>query len=228
MFTEKYLFKSSTWAKNEKERQLKSNSVNIITSPLAKYVLIPLPPSKTKLSDFHFSRLETLRNITHDSISLPKELLHGSILSDNEGQIFVSCAVQRHETTTDEYSIYKLYDAKKRELSRDVKATNRKVAPPIQQIPRLLSPICCCSSPVVNGLHFFVSVPNTVSANTSATAGCYIHALLIHGKDSTEVPQMHFSDIIRLEKGDVKITTLICHPSKPLLIVSFSSGSAEV
>lgn len=223
MFIERYLYKSIS----KGEQNLKRDA-NIIVTPLADYIFVPLATTLNKYSDIVLSRVETSRNLIHGSISLPKDFFNGLTLSDNEGQIFISCLFQKHETNDDENSTYRFYDTKKQELFSVVKALNRKVVSTVQQIPRLSSPICCCSSPIINGLHFFASLPNIASTNTNITTGCYVHALLVYCKDSSETPQVHFSDIIRLDRGDCKITTLVCHPSKPLLTVCFSTGSVEV
>lgn len=222
MFIERYLYRSIA----KREQNLKRDAITIV-SPLADVIFVPLT-TRLKYSDILLSRLETSRNIIHDGTCLPKEFINGLILSDNEGRIFFSCSLQKHETNDDENSIYSFFDTKKQELFSVLKALNRKMVSPIQQIPRLSSPICYCSSPIINGLHFFVSLPNIASTNTNVTAGCYVHALLVYCKESSETPQVHFSDIIRLDKGDRKITTLACHPSKPLLMVCFSTGSVEV
>jgi len=185
----------------------------------------------TSNSETVIACIETESGSSFFKFTLPYLLPFDAFIPNNGGRYILFVTINAKKSSS--RSVYQLFDTRnKRMVCSCESGLNRKSPSPSILIPTLSAPFRYCISPIISGLYFFVSESSSSSSLEN------ISAVLLHCDEASEFYNLKFSNnpsifgdlTERKEKHPsiAKITTLHCHPDKPLLFVVPSLGPVLV
>lgn len=177
--------------------------------------------------------VEAESGFTKLTFPLPKSMLSCNlIMIDDCGKYIMFCNVPTKSIPT-AATTYNMFCPRKRAiLYRASSDTVRKVGIGLKAIPGIDESRISCSSPLAAGLHFFVSSCD----GSEGTSLSFIHAALVNNDENQ--PRIAFSKAMNVgkdlpattvaDKAPAIISSLYCHPDRPLLLVCYSHGPVQV